>query len=113
MKESKDRVRTAIKNSGFRYPSARITINLAPADIKKEGPCFDLAIALGILAAQGEVNSQKLQQYIDENKIFFKSWIFLGILDKEIFSGMFKMVDLTMTDYILPKDLPHDIDSEL
>ncbi len=64
VKESKDRVRTAIKNSGFRYPSARITINLAPADIKKEGPCFDLAIALGILAAQGEVNSQKLQQYV-------------------------------------------------
>lgn len=64
VKESKDRVRTAIKNSGFRYPSTRITINLAPADIKKEGPCFDLAIALGILAAQGEVNPEKLQQYI-------------------------------------------------
>lgn len=64
VRESKDRVRTAIKNSGFHYPSARITINLAPADIKKEGPCFDLAIALGILAAQGEVNPEKLQQYI-------------------------------------------------
>jgi len=64
VKESKDRVRTAIKNSGFPYPSGRITINLAPADIKKEGPCFDLAIALGILAAQGKVNPEKLQEYI-------------------------------------------------
>jgi len=58
-------------------------------------------------------DKEKLQQSIDENKIFFKSWIFLGILDKEIFSGMFKMVDLTITDYISPKDLPQDIDSEL
>ncbi len=64
VKESKDRVRAAIKNSGFHYPSGRITINLAPGGIKKEGPAFDLAIALGILAAQGETNPKKLQEYI-------------------------------------------------
>ncbi|MDH3276672.1 MAG: winged helix-turn-helix transcriptional regulator [Nitrosopumilus sp.] len=54
----------------------------------------------------------KLQQCIDENKIFFKSLIFFGMLDKEIFSRMFKLVDLTMTDYISSKDMPQDIDSE-
>ena len=45
IKESKERVRSAIKNSGFEYPSKRITVNLAPADLKKEGPLYDLAIA--------------------------------------------------------------------
>jgi len=57
-------VRTAIKNSGFHYPSCRLTINLAPADVKKEGPVFDLAIALGILSAQGLVNPQKLEEFV-------------------------------------------------
>ncbi|RKY38951.1 MAG: ATP-dependent protease [Candidatus Omnitrophota bacterium] len=64
VKESKDRVRTAIKNAGFNYPAGRVTINLAPADIKKEGPRFDLPIALGILSAQGIVNPRSLQEYI-------------------------------------------------
>ncbi len=50
VKESKERVRSAIKNSGFDFPAKRISINLAPADIKKEGPSFDLPIALGILS---------------------------------------------------------------
>ena len=51
VRESKDRVKSAIKNSGFEFPSHRITVNLAPADIKKEGSAFDLPIAVGILAA--------------------------------------------------------------
>lgn len=54
VKEARERVRSAIKNSGFKFPSDKITINLAPADIKKEGAAYDLPIALGILAA-GEV----------------------------------------------------------
>ena len=54
---------TAIKNSGFQWPSQRITVNLAPSDIKKEGACFDLAIALGILAAGGQINSVLLKNY--------------------------------------------------
>ncbi len=53
--EAKDRVRAAIKNSGFSFPQRRITVNLAPADIKKEGPAYDLPIALGILAASGQL----------------------------------------------------------
>lgn len=63
VKESKDRVRGALLNSGFEFPPRRITINLAPADLPKEGGRFDLAIALGILAASGQIPSQSLHQY--------------------------------------------------
>ena len=63
VKESKERVRSAIKNSGYSFPKGRTTINLSPADTKKEGPSFDLPIALGILAATGQINQDFLQQY--------------------------------------------------
>ena len=56
---------------------------------------------------------QNLQQYIGENKIFFKAMIFFRILDMKIFSMMFNMAELTLADYISPKDMPQDIDSEL
>jgi magnesium chelatase family protein len=62
VKESKDRVTAAIKNSDFHFPSSRITINLAPADVRKEGSAFDLPIALGILAATGQVETDRLDQ---------------------------------------------------
>ena len=55
VKESRERVRTALKNSGFPFPDGRLTINLAPADQKKEGPAFDLPMAVGILAASGGI----------------------------------------------------------
>lgn len=55
VREAKDRVRSAIKNSGFKFPTQRITVNLAPADIRKEGSLFDLSIAMGILAASGQL----------------------------------------------------------
>jgi len=64
VKESKDRVKSAIKNSGYDFPARRITINLAPADIRKEGAAFDLPIAIGLLAATGIVNSDNLKKYI-------------------------------------------------
>ena len=60
VKESKDRVRSAILNSHYEFPAKRITINLAPADLPKEGGRYDLAIALGILAASGQVPEDKL-----------------------------------------------------
>ena len=63
VKESKDRVRSAIINSGFEFPASRITVNLAPADLPKEGGRFDLAIALGILAASDQVPKDKLNDY--------------------------------------------------
>jgi magnesium chelatase family protein len=63
VRESKDRVRGAILNSQFEFPARRITINLAPADLPKEGGRFDLPIALGILAASGQVPDRALQDY--------------------------------------------------
>ena len=63
VKESKDRVRAAIINSRFEFPNNRITINLAPADIPKDGGRFDLPIALGILAASGQIPEQSLAGY--------------------------------------------------
>ena len=57
VKESKDRVRAAIQNSRFEFPARRITVNLAPADLPKESGRFDLAIALGILAASRQTVS--------------------------------------------------------
>ncbi|MDP2904515.1 MAG: YifB family Mg chelatase-like AAA ATPase [Methylovulum sp.] len=63
VKESKDRVRGAILNSRFEFPAQRITINLAPADLPKDGGRFDLAIALGILAASNQIPTVRLEQY--------------------------------------------------
>jgi magnesium chelatase family protein len=61
VRESKDRVWTAIINSGFWPPEGRTTVNLAPADIKKEGPSFDLPIALGMLAANKDIAKEALE----------------------------------------------------
>ena len=55
VKEAKDRVESAIKNSGFRFPRGRIVVNLAPADLRKEGPTYDLPIAVGIMVAAGDM----------------------------------------------------------
>jgi len=63
VKESKDRIKSAIKNSGYIFPPQRITINLAPADIKKEGAAFDLPIALGILASSNQINKSLLDEF--------------------------------------------------
>ena len=64
VKESKERVQAAVKNSGFVFPAKKITVNLAPADIRKEGAAFDLPIALGILAALGQVKRDLLHEFI-------------------------------------------------
>lgn len=64
IKESRERICSAIKNSGLNYPVKKITINLAPADLKKEGPVFDLALAIGILAASEQICGLKYKDYI-------------------------------------------------
>ncbi|MCM8775856.1 MAG: YifB family Mg chelatase-like AAA ATPase [Candidatus Omnitrophica bacterium] len=64
IKESRERVRSAIKNSGYQFPPEKITINLAPADIKKEGPAFDLPMALGLLAATDVIPAERLAPYL-------------------------------------------------
>src|SRR5215210_5781713 len=63
VKESQDRVTTAIQNSGYFWPRGRTTINLAPADIKKEGPSFDLPIALGMIAVSENVNTSRFENF--------------------------------------------------
>jgi hypothetical protein len=71
VKESKDRVRSAIINSGLQFPARRITLNLAPADLPKDGGRFDLAIALGILSASVQVPAMpKKRQTPDQFHIF-------------------------------------------
>src|SRR5882724_4582668 len=64
VKESKDRVSTALANSGYKFPMGKTTINLAPADVKKEGPSFDLPIALGMLAASEQVETDQLDHFV-------------------------------------------------
>src|SRR5437762_6622080 len=63
VKESKDRVRTAIANSAYKWSRKRTTINLAPADVKKEGPSFDLPIALGMIAAADDMDLAEAGNY--------------------------------------------------
>jgi magnesium chelatase family protein len=64
VKESKDRVKSAIKNSGYEFPTRRITINLAPADIRKEGAAFDLPMAIGLLTATGLAPSERATRFL-------------------------------------------------
>ena len=64
VKESRDRVSTALGNSGFKFPMGRTTINLAPADVKKEGPSFDLPIAIGLLAASEQIETDQLENFV-------------------------------------------------
>ena len=64
VKEAKERVKSAIRNSGFEYPLKHYTINLAPADIKKEGPIYDLGLAIGILSASEQIKSKIYKNYI-------------------------------------------------
>ncbi len=62
VQESRERVQAAVKNAGMEFPRQRVTVNLAPADLRKEGPAYDLPIALGVLAASGQVDPVKLEQ---------------------------------------------------
>ena len=64
VKESKDRVKAALKNSGYPFPSRRITVNLAPADVKKEGSAFDLPVAVGLLCASGLTPPEEAEKYL-------------------------------------------------
>ena len=91
VRESKERVKAAVKNSGYQFPSDRITVNLAPADIKKEGTAFDLPMALGILAATGLIE-----------KAAYAGHIFLGELALD---GMIRPVKGVLSMAIAARDL--------
>src|SRR5258708_39064461 len=64
VKESRDRVTTALINSGYNFSFGRTTINLAPADVKKEGPSFDLPIAVGMIAASEQLETDQLENFV-------------------------------------------------
>ncbi|MEG0970986.1 MAG: magnesium chelatase domain-containing protein, partial [Acidaminococcaceae bacterium] len=64
IKESRERVRAALKNSGFRFPTTRITVNLAPADLKKDGSGLDVPIAIGILCSSGQLAAEEIEERI-------------------------------------------------
>lgn len=64
VRESRERVRAALRNSGFSFPQRRVTVNLAPAELRKEGATFDLPIAIGILAAEGLIPAESLEQFV-------------------------------------------------
>jgi magnesium chelatase family protein len=70
VKESRERVRAALVNSGFEFPAGRITVNLAPADLPKEGGWFDLPIALGILLASGQLDSVKTAERLSRTEFY-------------------------------------------
>lgn len=104
VKESKERVRLAIKNSGIEFPSRKIVVNLAPADKRKEGTFFDLPIAVGILIAIGEIRSIKIKD--------FESTIFLGELSLDgninrvngILPMCIEALELGIKRVIIPKE---------
>ena len=87
VKESKNRVRSAIKNSGYKFPSTKITINLAPADLKKEGSFYDLPILVAILNAFGEI------------KCDFTSSAFLGEVSLDVENGLPKHLVLPRENF--------------
>ena len=64
VKESKDRVKSAIRNSGYAFPTSCLTVNLAPADIRKEGSAYDLPLAVGMLAASETISDEKLSRFL-------------------------------------------------
>ena len=64
VREAKERVRTAMRNSGYCLPPSRITINLAPANVRKQGTAFDLPIALALLVCLGIIDGSRLEQYM-------------------------------------------------
>lgn len=101
VKESKERVKSAIKNSGYAFPDDRITVNLAPAHTKKEGTGFDLPIALGILSANGTLPSEKLAEY------FFLGELSLDGRVKPVFGSLSMAIAAKQAGYkgiIVPYD---------
>jgi len=101
VKESKDRIRAAVKNSGYGFPDGRVTVNLAPADIKKEGTGFDLPIAAGILAAEEIIRRKDLRHYLIIGELSLDGTVkpVPGALSASIQAGKMRLQGI-----IVPKD---------
>jgi magnesium chelatase family protein len=91
VREARDRIRSAIRNSGYTFPRGRVTVNLAPADVRKQGPGYDLPIALSILLADGVIGRKAIE-----------SCVFLGELSLD---GSVRAVQGTLTAAILARDI--------
>lgn len=101
VKESKERVRAALKNIGFCFPLKQVTVNLAPADLKKEGSAFDLPIAIGIIAAEGVIDPSSVDGYLFAGELSLDGRIkpVRGALSMAI-----KAKELGLKGIILPKE---------
>jgi len=101
VRESRERVRSALRNSGFTFPQRRVTVNLAPADLRKEGAAFDLPIAIGILAAEGVIPLEILQHFVMVGELSLEGGIksVHGILSMALF---FK--DRPIKGFLVPKE---------
>ncbi|MEP9411602.1 MAG: YifB family Mg chelatase-like AAA ATPase [Candidatus Brocadia sp.] len=101
VKESRDRVKAALNNSGYKFPNRSITINLAPADRKKEGPVFELPIAVGILMATGQIEAPDIQAYAIAGELSLD-----GRLRpvKGCLSMAFKCKELGIKRFLLPSE---------
>jgi magnesium chelatase family protein len=93
IRESRDRIRAALRHSGFTFPQARITVNLAPADLRKEGVSFDLPIALGLLAAAGAVKEERLADLLVAGELALDGGIHpvRGVLPMALAAGRAKL----------------------
>jgi len=100
VEESKERVRSAIKSAGFKYPNKKIVVNLAPADVTKEGPIYDLPIALGILCATNQIKNDKLDKHIFLGELSLSGEIrgVRGVLPAGIFSRQNGYIVVAPTD---------------
>jgi len=101
VQESRERVRSAIKNSGFFFPLSRITVNLAPGDLRKEGPQYDLPIAIGLLAASGQIKSLAF-----EDKVFIGELSLSGELKavKGVLPIVRRAKRLGYQEFVVPKE---------
>jgi len=101
VKESRERIKAAIKNCGYHFPIKQITINLAPADIKKEGPYFDLPMAVGILSATGVINRKEIDDFLILGELSLDGSIrpIKGALSMAI-----KARDSKLKGFLLPND---------
>lgn len=101
VKESKERIRSAIKNSKLQFPEHRITINLAPADLKKEGTSFDLPIAIAVIANSLNISTEKLKRYLIAGELSLNGDIRKA---KGVLSSAFLTKRLNLDGIIIPEE---------
>jgi magnesium chelatase family protein len=103
VKESRDRIKAAVKNSGYRFPRSHVTVNLAPADIKKEGTGFDLPIAVGILAAEELIKEDALQNCLFIGELSLDGSI-KGV--RGVLPAALKAKEMGIKSVFVPQEMP-------